>query len=387
MRVAVLTHHWVPNFGANLQALSTFHFLKKMGHEPVVLNYRPYLKEEKEYRDIDPRQLLLHEECCDTFLKQSRVLRDKDEISAFCSEARFDAIIAGSDIVIRLRRSGDTEDMTFPNPFWLTWAHSLNPRPRLGFLAASAGGSYYWLLPKLTRKAIADAVSHVDYVSVRDRWSQFMLRWATKGRLDPSMCPDPVSVLNKVFEVPKSFSEEPVTLRKKYVLMNCSHRHFSARWIHNFVEICHHQGLQVFSLPWPQAESRLRVDRTLHLPMHPLAWYSWIKNAAGIVAMRFHPVVCSIFNNVPFVSIDVSAPIHLRCFAIRRASKAYDICMNIDSCSRSFVPLYGRLLLSPERAVRMLAEWDSLKAEEYTTCANQDFAKTVLNILGNGSVE
>ena len=45
MKIAILTHHWVMNFGANLQALATYNFLKLLGHEVIFLNYRPPQKE------------------------------------------------------------------------------------------------------------------------------------------------------------------------------------------------------------------------------------------------------------------------------------------------------------------------------------------------------
>ena len=39
MRIGILTYYRVPNFGANLQAISTYYCLKKLGHEIVFLNY------------------------------------------------------------------------------------------------------------------------------------------------------------------------------------------------------------------------------------------------------------------------------------------------------------------------------------------------------------
>ena len=41
MRIGILTYHCVTNFGAQLQTLSTVGYMKKQGHEPVVLNWFP----------------------------------------------------------------------------------------------------------------------------------------------------------------------------------------------------------------------------------------------------------------------------------------------------------------------------------------------------------
>ena len=39
MKIGILTFYRVQNFGANLQALSTYFYLKNHGHEPVMLEY------------------------------------------------------------------------------------------------------------------------------------------------------------------------------------------------------------------------------------------------------------------------------------------------------------------------------------------------------------
>ena len=39
MKIGVLTFLNVANFGANLQAVSTYNYLKKAGHEVVFLHY------------------------------------------------------------------------------------------------------------------------------------------------------------------------------------------------------------------------------------------------------------------------------------------------------------------------------------------------------------
>ena len=41
-KIAIFTHFYVCNFGANLQALSTSEFLKNSGWEPVFINWVGY---------------------------------------------------------------------------------------------------------------------------------------------------------------------------------------------------------------------------------------------------------------------------------------------------------------------------------------------------------
>ena len=41
MKIGILTYHCVPNFGAQLQTISTVGYVKKMGHDPIVLHWYP----------------------------------------------------------------------------------------------------------------------------------------------------------------------------------------------------------------------------------------------------------------------------------------------------------------------------------------------------------
>ena len=109
MKIALLTHHWVHNFGANLQALGTFRFLESQGHEVIILNYRPKRKLEAA-RNIRENQREAHEEFCRTFFRQSPVLCNTDDLKAYIGRSKFDVIIAGSDSLIRLKKSIKTEE-------------------------------------------------------------------------------------------------------------------------------------------------------------------------------------------------------------------------------------------------------------------------------------
>ena len=41
MKIGILTYHWVFNHGANLQTVSTIGYMRKIGHDPVVINWIP----------------------------------------------------------------------------------------------------------------------------------------------------------------------------------------------------------------------------------------------------------------------------------------------------------------------------------------------------------
>lgn len=57
MKIGILTYHWVANFGANLQTLSTVCLFKKNGFIPIVINWIP-LDCELKYQSSTPVEQL-----------------------------------------------------------------------------------------------------------------------------------------------------------------------------------------------------------------------------------------------------------------------------------------------------------------------------------------
>jgi hypothetical protein len=381
MNIGMLTHHWLPNFGANLQATSTFLLLKKLGHHPIFLNYRPP-KLEKKYRSlISVEQYQRHVEHHNRFYEQTDVLYCEEDITAWCQNSDIDMVLAGSDTILRVRKKEQTEENRFPNPFWMLWTEKINPKPKTAMISASSEGTYYWFFSKVMKQKMAEALLLLDSIAVRDRWTQNMVRYLTHGRIIPPITPDPVSVLNNLLPDSPSEEAEPKALSKRYVLLYFSPRLYPASWIKEFVNLAHQQDLQVFSLPNPFSVSDLSVDRQLPLPMSPLEWYFWIRHSAGIICNAFHTVTSCIYNDVPFLSIDVSGPTRLKCLAIRKSSKAYDAAMNVNMTGSSYLPLQARLLLSPKRALHKLRKVTPGSYEPYASDATLAYEEYLRNMI------
>lgn len=381
MKIGMITHHWPPNYGANLQTTSTYFLLRKLGHTAVVLNYRPPILEERYGRHIPANQFEMHSEHCSCFLKQSEILRNESDIISYCADNNFDLVLAGSDTILRVRKHKGTEDCTFPNPFWLLWTGKLPSKPKTAMISACSEGTYYRFFRNSTRNVMASALNSLDYISVRDRWTQGMVRYLTRGSIVPDITPDPVSILEDVFDVPAKYKEEPEKLKGQYILLYFSHKLFSYKWVTRIVKMAHDKGLKVFTLPMTSTTIDLPVDRVLPLPMSPLTWYSWIKNSAGMITYMFHPVICCIFNKVPFISIDVSAPTYLKSISIRKASKTYDICMNVKKTDYSYLALQARLFLSPQKAMNLLLNQKVSSYDPYIHRAKLDYIECVKRII------
>ena len=101
-RVGILTYHWVANFGANLQAFSVLHALRRRGLDAEFVNYRAPQAQHYYRESIDPAQLALHDAFVSWRLPQSPLLGSLDEVRDYCRHARFDLLLCGSDAVLRL---------------------------------------------------------------------------------------------------------------------------------------------------------------------------------------------------------------------------------------------------------------------------------------------
>ena len=345
MKVGIITHHWVPNFGANLQALATFNLLKNMGHEPIIINYRPQQVVELYEGLIHEHQLNVHEEFLDKFQNGTRLCTTSEEVERLNEEYSFDYLISGSDAVFRLNHNSDREDKTFPNPFWLTFANS--GQKKLFFSVSSMGSDFSKLKPK-TKGAIVKALKD-SKILVRDRWTHNQLL-SLDNSLNVDQSIDPVFLLNKNFKIPDEYSFKST---EKYILLNLYSNMFSENWIKKFVKICNLKGYKVYVFPNPEGNyvGKDITDGTFELPIHPLTWYSILQKSSGYLGVRFHPIVTSISNKIPFLSIDT----YQKNLINRMSSKTFDICKKVGAKKYCISPLRRRFL-SPQRALKLLLD-------------------------------
>ncbi|MDP0498737.1 MAG: polysaccharide pyruvyl transferase family protein [Verrucomicrobiota bacterium JB022] len=300
MKVGILTHHWLANFGANLQALATARALRQLGCEPIIIDYRLPVLEALYRKRVSLDQLQTHEAFCQEYLPLSEVCTSTEEVISVAKSHRLDAVISGSDAVLRLDSKSDREDLTFPNAFWLDWCNEAGIA-HTGFIAPSAMGSKYYQLSGRTRRGIRLACQKLDYISTRDRWTQWMLRLCGVPNRAIHYCPDPTSVL------PSLLSSAELKVPEEsppYIIVSLYEDTRPSTWIDDLVSSAHASGYKVFSLPHPEGETRGNFDRILGLPMSPLEWVQWLANASGYVGVRFHPIMLSMVLGVPFVALD-----------------------------------------------------------------------------------
>ena len=133
-RIGILTYHCIPNFGAQLQALSTIGYLKNNNYEPIILNWYPEDLEEF-YKKRAPQ---CQNEKQFTFSQKhmpvSRLCRTLPELCEEIELLELDAVILGSDALfdytpekyrynLSLKKFRKipikiTSNHLLPNPFW-----------------------------------------------------------------------------------------------------------------------------------------------------------------------------------------------------------------------------------------------------------------------------
>lgn len=359
MKVAILTFHAVPNFGANLQAWATVSVLREMGHEPQILNWRPPRLAQMYETDIPASQLAVHEEFCREFLPQSESVTDGEGLAAVCGRWRPDRIVLGSDAVFRLalgnRDQDPTEAAAYPNPFWMRWAETLEPRPPCSALSASAGGTAIHRIRGRLRRELRRDLHRFRSVTVRDWWTRLMVLWVM-GRLVP-ITPDPTAALKRHTTIPGRFTLPEPLGRQPFLAASFGGKvSGDAAWLARFKKVANEAGFLVCNLANPEGAQDFPADVTLDAPLHPLLWLQVLRSAAGYIGERFHPVIISLFHGKPVVAVDsyLNGYTKLRRLGFRHFSKTFDACHRAGVADRCRPSATFWRDMAPEQALDRL---------------------------------
>ena len=129
MNIGILTYYRVANFGANLQAISTYHYLKNQGHEPVFIDYTSWQTEWTKWLARTKRRIMgqpfsaqaaehyqfINEE----IQRQISGLHNGRQIDRILYENAVDGVIIGSDAVAQHWPLFSTLKWGKHRPFWI----------------------------------------------------------------------------------------------------------------------------------------------------------------------------------------------------------------------------------------------------------------------------
>lgn len=322
MKIGILTFYKVANFGANLQALSTFYYLTNKGFEVVFLNYMTRETELSLMSDYESNlQTKCHIDFVDKYLNcQTEVLHNENEVFEEITKRKIDMVIIGSDAVVqhhpfisrlvfgprRLHIMDKVaKERLFPNPFW---GIPFSARIPTAMMSVSSQNSEYKHFGILLKNRMKKALGNIKYISVRDGWTKQMFE-SISSKLNITITPDPVFAFNMNVPEKMVLTRKELyakfNLPKRYVLVSLHSQSLSVDFLKEMATKFERQGLECVAFPMPKGiKFEHPFKYQVETPLSPLDWYSLIKNASAYIGSNMHPIIVSLHNSVPCFSID-----------------------------------------------------------------------------------
>ncbi len=342
MKIGILTFNTAINFGANLQACSTYSYFKNHSYEPVFISYTPRDAAD-EGKNNPPEQVAALREFQEQF-NVTRPCHDSREVAQVLKEEGIRNVVIGSDavaqhhpflsrIVFPSRRfvsvMHPASDKMFPNPFWGEFLDYIDTPISVSLMSVSNQQSDFKMFTSKEKEAMMSYLSRMSYISVRDNWTQSMYQSISGGSLIPVITPDPVFGFNEnVRELPtRDEIKSNFNLPEKYILLAIRRgRSVTPKWVESFEKVCSDNGYECIGLPFPYGYSPLNVVKEkIRMPLSPIEWYSLIKYSDGYVGHNMHTIVSALHNAVPCYSFDQYGIRHFSQFVNKKSSKIYHI--------------------------------------------------------------
>lgn len=322
MKIGILTFYRVANFGANLQAVSTYYYLKNNGHDPLFILYESdeTVKnfQKKQANEVQKEE---HIHFIDTVIvSQSFRCFNADDINHAIIKYNLDAIIIGSDAVLqhhplraRIKRGKRkpfyiekmVSERSFPNCFW---GCGISEKTPIAMMSVSSQNSEYKCFGKKLSRKMSETLSRMKYISVRDSWTQDMIVSITRGKIIPSVTPDPVFSFNenagRLVPSEKKLREK-YNLPLKYVLISLLHQDLDIQQMEELKREFAKHEMYCVAFPMPVGiRFKHPFDYAIDIPLPVLDWYGLIKYASAYVGSNMHPIIVSLHNGTPCYSID-----------------------------------------------------------------------------------
>ena len=395
MRIGILTYHCPPNFGAQLQALSTVGYLRRQGHEPIVLDWYPNDLEAMYDRRIPAEQIACHRQFTTESLPLSRRCQTEEELIEEIDSLRLDALIAGSDALfkffpLRNRRHFHFRSLRYVyhyqplsceclegNPFFGAFLSRLKRPVPASTYAVSSQNCPFSRMNRTERRTMAEALANYRTISVRDSWTQQMVQHIT-GRHDVPIYPDPVFSFNENCPLPIPSREELTAryaLAENYVLLSFSAKHYEAAYVKAIADEVNRCGFQPVALPMPERLFDAGIGHRIPLPISPLDWYALIIHSQGYIGERMHPIVVCLHNAIPFFCFDEYGTQQPRSRFSRQqefvptSSKTYLIVSDAGLLDNLYSAKSATPLPAPEHVMKCVSSFD--KAHCATFAARQ----------------
>lgn len=322
MNIGIITFYRVANFGANLQAVSTYYYLLNNGYNPLFILYESN-ETEKSFQKLQPNEIQKkeHIKFVDTMIpQQSFRCKNAEDINRAIKEYYLDAIIIGSDAVLQHhpfrtrikcgRRKpfyivNMTPERLFPNCFW---GCGLSADIPIAMMSVSSQNSEYQYFGHKFNVEMAEQLKKIRYISVRDTWTQNMICSITNNEIFPPVTPDPVFAFNANaghLVSSEDYLRKKYRLPKNYVLVSLLHQDLTMQQMIELKNEFTKRNMQCIAFPMPVGiRFNHPFDFIIEIPLPILDWYGLIKYASAYIGNNMHPIIVSLHNGTPCYSID-----------------------------------------------------------------------------------
>lgn len=307
------------NFGATLQAVSTYCFLKNNGHEPIFINYMSREAQIAISNGGDDPQWKVQLDFVNSIIQnQTAVCETAADVLRVVTDYNIDGIIVGSDALLQhhplLSRvykgrrkpffiSHMSSDRMFPNVFW---GCNVAEKTPMALMSVSSQNSAFQYFMPWTKMAMRKSLSQMKYISVRDEWTKEMLKDVLHKEVP--VTPDPVFAFNQnVGNLVPDMNDvlSRFGLPKKYVLLSLFSQVLSKVQITDLEAVFAREDTALVILPMPTGQAYDHcVKYKIDFPLSPIDWYALIKYSQGYIGSNMHPIVVSLHNAVPCFSLD-----------------------------------------------------------------------------------
>lgn len=309
MKIGILTHELHNNYGGTLQNYALQQALKKLGHEPVTMDYKSMPPAKQKVRSIIKRTILRYifrkkirifvhpsKEQAKQISQHTRGFVDKyinttsrvylNQIATFKND--FDAVIVGSDQVWRPNYLHKNIDEMFLKSF-------PNSIPKIAY-AASFGVDYWEFTDEQTR-ICKELAQYFKAISVREASGVSLCKKYLN--VDAVHVLDPTMLLNKedyIKLIEQEKTPSPGTGIMTYVLDKSPEKDAIIQAVSQQLR------LPSFSvMPQSSFANSTCIEDCVYPPI--TSWLRGFMDADFVVTDSFHGTVFAIIFNKPFISI------------------------------------------------------------------------------------
>lgn len=397
MKIGVLTFYRTGNFGANLQAVSTYNYLRKAGHEVVFLHYLSHYTNYVETKSEKVnKQLVEHYRFVDDNIPtQSVKLFSVKALKRIIEEMGIERILIGSDAVLQhfplfstLRWGQSLKawlrpiqgERRFPNIFW---GYGFSGEIPTAMISVSSQNSPYDKWAWFTKKRMAKSLKSMRYISVRDKWTQDLVNTVCPD-ITPVITPDPVFAFNQNAGhlIPsKADVCAKFGLKENYALVGLRGNYLSDETLKQIEQRFKERGIQCVAFP-VLSPSKINFEKKIELPLNPIYWYALIKYASAYIGNNMHPIVISLHNAVPCYSIDNWGTTNFWGKRIDDgSSKVQDILDRYGLSDNRSAITDGRCDVTAEIIFKALDSYDKAKVAEVSKHQYESYSKMMEDCL------